>query len=533
MSHRSSRALRTAVAVATLGFAPLAHAQMGAPAAPAVPPSSDQLPPSAAQPTPPAAPAAPALTEAPPPPPPPPVAMPAPPPPMPPQPAQTTVVEPVLTAGNGEPLAGFSDGTAFLRSPNNDFILFPNGRLQLDTYLFHSDNKTPNETFLIRRARLELGGWIGGWVFFSLAGDFAQAPPAGAAPVAPSNIATTDDYIALAPFKNLVIFQFGQYDAPFTLENRTSDKYFDFMERSVTVRAWGIPDNKEIGGMVHGYNEDRNFYYSVGMFNGDGQNFKNADRDFDAIGRGWIAPASFLGDGPLHDLEIGASFWTGNRANTLAPTNLTTQGTFTFLNLGQFNSTVNGMANTPVGFRQVGRMNAYAIEVNAPVAHKFGVRYEYVWRHSPLSEENVTNTTSPTILGGANLKGYSMYGEVWGWVFGDDRIIGDQQGLEPYPRYKKFGVRPIADGLMLAFRAEYLNVDLSEEADAAALLLGSKALGKTKLNTYEFGVNYWHSKRFRATFNYVFNHFSGTAPQITGLKNANEQEFLFRLAIAL
>ena len=63
----------------------------------------------------------------------------------------------------------------------------------------------------------------------------------------PSNIGTTDDYVALAPLKNLAILQVGQFDAPFTLENRTSDKYFDFMERSITVRAFGIPENKEIG----------------------------------------------------------------------------------------------------------------------------------------------------------------------------------------------------------------------------------------------------------------------------------------------
>jgi len=55
----------------------------------------------------------------------------------------------------GEPLAGFSNGTAFLRSPDNEFVLFPTGRLQLDTYLFQSTNKVPNNTVLVRRARIE------------------------------------------------------------------------------------------------------------------------------------------------------------------------------------------------------------------------------------------------------------------------------------------------------------------------------------------------------------------------------------------
>src|SRR5690349_11875528 len=60
-----------------------------------------------------------------------------------------------------EPLAGFSDGTAFLRAPDNSFVLFPNGRLQVDGYFFKSANPPPKDTFLLRRARIELGGWIG------------------------------------------------------------------------------------------------------------------------------------------------------------------------------------------------------------------------------------------------------------------------------------------------------------------------------------------------------------------------------------
>ena len=82
------------------------------------------------------------------------------------------------------------------------------------------------------------------FVYFWLAGDFALGPPASAAPVAPANLATTDDFVALAPWNNLAILQVGQFDAPFTLENRPSDKYFDFMERSITVRAFGVPTTK-------------------------------------------------------------------------------------------------------------------------------------------------------------------------------------------------------------------------------------------------------------------------------------------------
>jgi hypothetical protein len=89
---------------------------------------------------------------------------------------------------------------------------------------------------------------------------------------------------------------------------------------------------------------------------------------------------------------------------------------------------------------------------------------------------------------------------------------------------------------MLAFRFEYLNTDVTEDATAAALALGNPAVGKTEATSYELGVNYWRSKRFRASFNYVLNHFHrgpDTTPFLSALPSANEQEFLLRLAIAL
>jgi phosphate-selective porin len=552
----SASALALTVAL-SLGAPPAAHAQTstlpptdlsnqhpgaGAPPSAPSPPPTLPTPPPASEPMPvaPATPA-PATTagEA--------ARSPAPSAPSVPPPAEAPPAAPVTLAlvapplAVAEPLAGFSDGNAFLRSPDNDFILFPNGRLQVDTYLFHysgdkAKDKIPNNTFLLRRARLELGGWVGPFVYFWLAGDFALGPPAAAAPAAPANIATTDNFVALAPWNNLAILQVGQFDGNFTLENRTSDKYFDFMERSITVRAFGIPDNKEMGAMLHGFNDNRNLYYSLSVLNGDGQNFKNVDRQFDWMGRAWVAPLSFLGDGPLHDVEIGGSFWTGDRSNTLAPTSQTTQGTFTFLSFSQFNTTYNGAANTAMQLRQVGRMNAAAGEINVPVDHKYGLRGEFVWRHSPLSLDTIAASGVGTIVQGVELKGYSFYTEGWIWLLGDDRIIGDQQGLEPFTRFKKFGVRPIQRGLMVAARYEHLDENVTTDPSAAVIAPQASAIGKTVVDAGELGVNYWHSKRFRATFNYVANHFgqgSGANSALKNLASPWEQEFLFRLAVAL
>ncbi len=459
----------------------------------------------------------------------------APEPATPPRPTPTPIAKlPVAPTLLEEPLAGFSDGTPFLRSPDGDFVIFPGGQFQVDGYFFHSKNKTPNNTFLLRSARIDLAGWVGPWVYFSVTGEFAAGPPASAAPVAPANLSTADEFVALAPWKNLAILQVGQFNAPFTLENRVSSKYTDFMERSITVRAFGISDNREMGAMVNGFNEERFFYYSLGLFNGDGQNFKNADNHFDVMGRAWFAPLALAGAGPLHDVEVGASFWTGERANTLAPNAQTTQAGFTFFNTAAFTATPTGATSTQtIQLRQNGRLNAFAGELNAPIAHKFGVRGELVWKHSQLSEENIASNGTGTVLGGADLKGYSVYGEAWVWLLGDDRIVGDQQGVGGFPRYKKFGVRRIENGLMLAIRYEHLDETLSNDAVSAALNLGNKSVGRTTVDAGELGINYWHSRRYRATFNYVLNHFGGDAPFITSLPSAYEQELLFRLAMAL
>ena len=74
---------------------------------------------------------------------------------------------------------------------------------------------------------------------------------------------------------------------------------------------------------------------------------------------------------------------------------------------------------------------------------------------------------------------------------------------------------------------------MTEGPDALALGVKESAVGATKLTAYTLGVNYWLSKRFRATGNYVLNHYDGTTSYIKGLKSAYEQELLFRFAIAL
>jgi phosphate-selective porin OprO and OprP len=471
--------------------------------------------------------------------------------PVPMAPALAPMAADATPAVDNEPLAGFSNGTAFLRSPDNGFILFPNGRLQSDFYAYKTAAPfalVPKNSFILKRARLELAGWVGSFVYFQIGADFASGAPtaAGTAPAqaAQTNVNATDDFVAIAPCQDYFILQVGQFDAPFTLENRTSDKYFDFMERSLTVRAFGIPTNKEQGAMVHGTNPERNYYYSLGVFNGDGQNFKNLDNNFDVMGRGWIAPASFMGEGPLHDITVGGSFWTGNHDTLSQPlSNQTTAGGFVFLPTAL--PTI-GTEASALSLNQVGRQKSYALEVNAPIMHKFGVRWEFVHKDQPLSALDTSMKNS--IDAGLHLKGYSTYFEAWGWVLGDDRIVGEP-GMQMPTRLKKFGVKPPQQGVQIVTRLELLDEKLTADSPAGgigSLKTGSVlGLNETKVTSWQLGVTYWMSKRFRAMANYTINHFGGDASYVSGdgLSGANltktldgaknEQEFSLRLAIAL
>jgi hypothetical protein len=160
--------------------------------------------------------------------------------------------------GPRDPLAGISGERGFLRSADNEIILFPGFLGQVGAGFFPSRDNLQSG-FTLRRARLELAGWLGSMFYFDVSGDFVPAtgPPAsGGRP-------PTDVYLAFAPVGDLFIIQAGQFDTPFSLENRTLDPYLPFIDRSLAVRTLAVPYNKDLGLMVHGTDDARLIYYSA------------------------------------------------------------------------------------------------------------------------------------------------------------------------------------------------------------------------------------------------------------------------------
>jgi hypothetical protein len=450
------------------------------------------------------------------------------------------LAQPAAAPVAAPPLAGWSDGTLFLRSPESLFVAFPNGRLQTDLYFFdRPTEKMPVATFLVKRARLELFGWIGPWFGFSIGGDFAAGPTPGADPVAPSAQSATDTFVLFAPWRDLAMLQVGQFDAPFTLENRTSDKSFDFIERSATVRAFGIPSNKELGAMVHGLLPSKLLYYSVGVFNGDGQNFRNVDNGFDVMGRAWVAPFALTRLRSVDSVTVGGSFWVGARGQKGLPLGVQqSQGGLKFFG-DKWTSAADG--KTPLELHQHGALRAYAVELDLPVMHRYGLRVEYLHKSVELDEDDISQASNGKLvpLGHGTLEGWSLYAQVWAWVIGDDTIVG-RPGLQLPPRFASFSVARPRHGLQLLARVERLDESFGGSALAlGAPALGDPNLGHLTLTSLQLGATYWYTKRFRAMFNYVLDSFGGDTDAVgKTLAGAlggglTEHEFLFRLAIAL
>src|SRR5262245_42584784 len=362
--------------------------------------------------------------------------------------AQPDASPPPAAADDGGPAAlpgpadtvGFAE-RAFVRTPGGEVVLFPGARVQVDGAAF--PRQTPKSGLYLRRARIELTGWLGGIFYFDVSADVAPSPPPGSEPVAPSALPATDNYVALAPFGDRFIVQAGVFDAPFTLENRTSDAYTTFIERWMVVRSLAVPRNKEVGAMVHGLLGDGFLYYSGGVFNGDGPDFRNLDNQPDAIGRVVLSPFA-AGEGALRRLSLGGSAWYGR--HVLAPTFpvQATPGGVRFVQP----QWITGQPPRTLELREHGYVAAFGGELSIPFGTRFGLRGEGVYKRQQLAEVDAV-TTPGTVerLGAATLTGLGAYGELWLWLAGDERML-TAPGLQLPARIAGRYRRAFEDGLM-------------------------------------------------------------------------------------
>jgi hypothetical protein len=370
-----------------------------------------------------------------------------------------------------------------------------------------------------------MAGWLARIAYFDVAVDLTPAPAGGADTVAPAALSPPDDYLALVPAGDRLILQAGQFDVPFTLENRTSDAYTDFIERSMAVRLLGAPRNKDVGAMVAGLLGD-SFYYSAGLFDGEGAGqFRNLDNQPDAIGRLVVAPWGF------RHLAVGGSGWFGDHVfGPQFPMQATPGGVAFFTPSWVTNQTT----PTTIELREDGTEMAVAGEVNFPLTSRMGLRGEAVYKTQHLLEADVSLLPTGPLQprGAATLTGIAGYAEMWFWILGDDRLL-PAPGLELPARLGRGPGegRPFDDGLMFAVRGEVLKEDLTSNAPN----LGDPNRATTRVISSTVGLNYWRGSLVRLSVNYVAHYWSGTSENVKVLQatGALEHELLLRFAMCL
>jgi hypothetical protein len=457
------------------------------------------------------------------------------------------------------PLAGYSDRNFFLRDPNDWFVLVPKGRLNVDSYNFLSrpsdppsgvangpTDTRPKDTIFLRRARWGIAGTIAQHIDFRVEAEFANVPTLG-------QYASLTDASIVVNYTPWAQVEAGQFYTPFTLENPTSENYTDFMEKSAAVR-FAVPTSRETGLMLLGETPHKVVRYWLGIFDGEGQNYKNLDYGAAVIGRAIFAPLALFPDHKAwqEDVWIGGSIWlqkTENQGGAVAPSNTgATQGDLasvtTQSGLTVFNSNYsNGVdaANNPIRSHLApnGDVQKYALELNVPLFRRGGFRAEYNHQSIDVTEYNDTGTTRAPGAPGT-FSGFGGYAEVYVWL--GQEVNVDKPGLYQTPHWTGYKApTPPRWGVMLAAKYEHVGLDVNGLPQVMAQ--GGKpttdaAAGSYSLDVFELGASYWLTRHHRMMANYALNYV-GAADNAPTQEQKNlffrkaEHELLFRFAVSL
>jgi hypothetical protein len=287
-----------------------------------------------------------------------------------------------------------------------------------------------------------------------------------------------------------------------------------------------VARNKEVGAMLHGLLGNGVLYYSGGVFNGDGPDFRNFDNQPDAIGRVVVSPFAG-GNGAFRRLALGGSGWFGRHILGPAFPVQATPGGQRFL----APTWTTGQPARTLELRENGNVAAFGGELTIPFGTRFGLRGEAIYKQQQLAEVDASMANAPvTVLGSANLKGLSSYGEMWLWLAGDERML-PAPGLQLPNRIERRYRRAFEDGLMLAVRGEFIKEDLTTNQPT----LGDPTRATTRVVSGTAGANYWRGSFARFSINYVLNVWSGTSETVKALRAQGmfEHELLLRFATSL
>lgn len=218
--------------------------------------------------------------------------------------------------------AGVEKGRPFLRSADGNYEFFLVGRLHADFHATEGNARTLtgvdlNDRFLARRARLGVEGKFFKSVRFHVEADFPETPT------------LKDGYLDLEFLPELKL-RAGQFKEPFSLEELTSSRFIDFVERSLVNEL--VPA-RDIGVMLHGSLFKGILDYSLGGFNGAGEDNADNNDEKDLAARILLAPFKPSKNTWLKGFQLAGNVTYGDQDAANSPqgrTNARTGNRFTF-----------------------------------------------------------------------------------------------------------------------------------------------------------------------------------------------------------
>ena len=211
------------------------------------------------------------------------------------------------------PVSAFWRDGFNLESADKANRLHVGGIVQADGRYFPGNTAAgPVDAFVLRSARIELEGTLGRYVNFRLLPDFANG-----------TLQLMEGYAEIA-FASWLRLRVGKYKPPFGLERLQYEANTIFVERGYPT---SLSPNRDIGAMLAGEALDATVVWSVGVFNGSGDNSTadaELDDDKELIARLFAHPFRKTRFAFLRDLGIGGAASFGQARGTLAKGIVTT-----------------------------------------------------------------------------------------------------------------------------------------------------------------------------------------------------------------
>jgi hypothetical protein len=313
----------------------------------------------------------------------------------------------------------------------------------------------------------------------------------------------------------------GQYQAPFSMENRTSNNYHPWMERNVAIRGFVVPGQKETGVTAWGDIGGRTAGYEVGVFGGDGQNRPQVDNRFDWMGRAFVRPLAGLSKDVFSKLQIGVSARHGDRdANNVGyqyPAITTGQG------WPLWNPQYKDSLKRTVLVLPSGAQNAIGGELRIPFAI-FDLRGEayYVANHTREAVDGYEFTNTERL---GTLSGLGWYVHLSAWPFGDRFVNGDPGYLRPThvdltkEARTKEGLELM--GIVAGINATYDGASRGGAYDAKTPGSPKTPGNAVKIYSFGLGATYWFSRFVKTTLNYIVYQTPGSGDTNLAVVPAN------------